>query len=55
VAEGIEHHEQLERLLRLGCELGQGFYFARPMDATALEALLERKAPLPHVPAATSG
>ena len=41
VAEGIELVEQWETLRDLGCRLGQGFYFARPMDADAtLEHLL---------------
>ena len=40
VAEGVERREQYERLLALGCELGQGFLFARPMEAAALDALL---------------
>ncbi len=31
VAEGIETPEQLEVLADLGCDLGQGFLFARPM------------------------
>ena len=31
VAEGIEHLEQSATLRRLGCDTGQGFYFARPM------------------------
>jgi diguanylate cyclase (GGDEF)-like protein/PAS domain S-box-containing protein len=31
VAEGIEYPEQSETLGQLGCELGQGFYFAKPM------------------------
>ena len=31
VAEGIERAEQVERLLELSCELGQGYYFAKPM------------------------
>ena len=35
VAEGIELAEQWQTLRDLGCELGQGFYFARPMDADA--------------------
>ena len=37
VAEGIEMPEQWDALRDLGCALGQGFYFARPMtvDATA--------------------
>jgi diguanylate cyclase (GGDEF)-like protein/PAS domain S-box-containing protein len=33
VAEGIEFPEQWTTLRDLGCGLGQGFYFARPMDA----------------------
>jgi diguanylate cyclase (GGDEF)-like protein/PAS domain S-box-containing protein len=35
VAEGIEYPEQWTTLRDLGCGLGQGFYFARPMDADA--------------------
>jgi diguanylate cyclase (GGDEF)-like protein/PAS domain S-box-containing protein len=35
VAEGIEFPEQWETLRGLGCELGQGFYFARPMESSA--------------------
>jgi diguanylate cyclase (GGDEF)-like protein/PAS domain S-box-containing protein len=33
VAEGIESEAQREHLLALGCELGQGYLFARPLDA----------------------
>ena len=32
VAEGIEHAEQRDRLVQMGCELGQGFYFAYPTE-----------------------
>ena len=32
VAEGIEDAEQLNILRALGCDAGQGFYFARPLD-----------------------
>jgi EAL domain-containing protein (putative c-di-GMP-specific phosphodiesterase class I) len=35
VAEGIEQPEQWNTLRDLGCDLGQGFYFARPMNADA--------------------
>ncbi|KXO09867.1 EAL domain-containing protein [Marinobacter excellens] len=31
VAEGIENAETHIRLIELGCDLGQGFYYARPM------------------------
>ncbi|PYB77051.1 MULTISPECIES: putative bifunctional diguanylate cyclase/phosphodiesterase [Rhizobium] len=40
VAEGIEELSQAEQLLALDCKAGQGYYFARPMDRTAVEALL---------------
>jgi EAL domain-containing protein (putative c-di-GMP-specific phosphodiesterase class I) len=36
VAEGIETPQQVSRLVGLGCRLGQGFHFARPMPADAL-------------------
>ena len=40
VAEGIEHHEQWMTLRDLGCELGQGYYFSRPMPAEAATEFL---------------
>jgi EAL domain-containing protein (putative c-di-GMP-specific phosphodiesterase class I) len=43
VAEGIERADQLERLLELNCDLGQGFYFARPLPSHELVALLEER------------
>jgi diguanylate cyclase (GGDEF)-like protein/PAS domain S-box-containing protein len=36
VAEGIEEQVELEGLLELGCELGQGHHFGRPADADTL-------------------
>ena len=36
IAEGVETAEQGEALLRLGCELAQGFCIARPMPAAEL-------------------
>lgn len=38
VAEGIETEQQREHLMMLGCELGQGYLFAKPMPADELEA-----------------
>lgn len=35
IAEGIETPRQLERLLELGCEFGQGYYFSQPMEPQA--------------------
>ena len=43
VAEGIETVEQLTLLKELGCALGQGFLFARPMPAGEATDLLRRK------------
>ena len=40
LAEGIEDARQLERLRAEGCESGQGFFLAKPMDAGAIDALL---------------
>jgi diguanylate cyclase (GGDEF)-like protein/PAS domain S-box-containing protein len=40
VAEGIERADQLEQLLRLSCDLGQGFYFARPLPSEGIDDLL---------------
>jgi diguanylate cyclase (GGDEF)-like protein len=42
VAEGIERPEQRERLLELGCELGQGHLLSEPLDAAEADALLLR-------------
>ncbi|WKE65607.1 EAL domain-containing protein [Gallaecimonas kandeliae] len=40
VAEGIETQEQLQCLVALGCDEGQGYHFARPLPAPELEAWL---------------
>ena len=41
LAEGIEMAEQRAGLVALGCELGQGYYFARPLPAGAIDAILK--------------
>ena len=38
VAEGIERLDQLEKLQQLGCELGQGYLFMKPLAAAAIES-----------------
>ncbi|MFT3996184.1 MAG: EAL domain-containing protein [Asticcacaulis sp.] len=38
VAEGIETLETLSLLSRMGCDIGQGYYIARPMDSKAFLA-----------------
>jgi EAL domain-containing protein (putative c-di-GMP-specific phosphodiesterase class I) len=44
VAEGIEHETQRAQLRLLGCELGQGYLFARPLTPEALRARLAEEA-----------
>ncbi|WJH34656.1 EAL domain-containing protein [Paenibacillus sp. CC-CFT747] len=36
VAEGVETSEQLQLLKRMGCDTAQGYYFSRPLTASAL-------------------
>jgi diguanylate cyclase (GGDEF)-like protein/PAS domain S-box-containing protein len=51
VAEGIEEPSELEGLLTLGCELGQGRHFGAAQPAADLEAALHL---VPHLPGAAS-
>jgi EAL domain-containing protein (putative c-di-GMP-specific phosphodiesterase class I) len=44
IAEGIEGYQQAEILRRLGCAVGQGFLFARPMTAEQCCELLSDNA-----------
>lgn len=41
VAEGIETAQQLRKLRELGCVLGQGYLFARPLEASLAEDFLQ--------------
>lgn len=43
VAEGIERADQLDRLLALECDMGQGYYFARPLFAGDIDTLLSER------------
>jgi EAL domain-containing protein (putative c-di-GMP-specific phosphodiesterase class I) len=42
-AEGIETNEQLRELEALGCDIGQGFYFARPQPGDVVGALVRHR------------
>jgi len=48
VAEGIERADQLERLLDLHCDLGQGFYFSKPLPMEGVDELLAARTALAH-------
>ncbi len=42
VAEGVETEEQLAFLRARGCDVMQGYYFSKPLDAAALTELLKK-------------
>lgn len=41
VAEGVETSEQLFQLREMGCDLAQGYYFAKPLTSEEMASLLE--------------
>jgi PAS domain S-box-containing protein len=43
VGEGIEEKEHADLLFSLGCDLGQGWWYGRPMPATELAAILAKE------------
>jgi EAL domain-containing protein (putative c-di-GMP-specific phosphodiesterase class I) len=43
IAEGIETLEQAEKLIEFDCNLGQGYYYARPVNTEKTEELLEQE------------
>ena len=46
VGEGIETAEQAAALTALRCDLGQGFHFARPLEAEEISRRLAAAAPV---------
>jgi EAL domain-containing protein (putative c-di-GMP-specific phosphodiesterase class I) len=46
VAEGIETAEESRHVHNLGCEIGQGYYFARPLPTVEADAFLRQHGPL---------
>ena len=49
VAEGIERAEQTALLKQMGCELGQGYLFSKPVDAESTEQLLRSQSLIARV------
>jgi diguanylate cyclase (GGDEF)-like protein/PAS domain S-box-containing protein len=46
VAEGVETQAQADALKAFGCRHAQGYFFARPMTADAIDAFVERSEPV---------
>jgi diguanylate cyclase (GGDEF)-like protein/PAS domain S-box-containing protein len=49
VAEGVERVEQFERLLELGCDLAQGYFFAKPAAQDVVESQISGERHTPPV------
>jgi EAL domain-containing protein (putative c-di-GMP-specific phosphodiesterase class I) len=47
IAEGIETKEQLNRLIKLGCKMGQGNHIAKPMNSSSVEIFLGKLSSVP--------
>ena len=45
IVEGVEDEEQYELMKRAGCDVIQGYYFSRPVDAEHFDAFLMDKQP----------
>jgi EAL domain-containing protein (putative c-di-GMP-specific phosphodiesterase class I) len=50
LAEGVEDHDQVRELQREGCDLAQGFLFARPLAADVFERFLGERRGLAGAP-----
>ena len=45
VAEGIEEVDQNDLLASLGCEVGQGYWFSKPLDVVTFKEMLKKNKP----------
>ena len=41
IAEGVETREQGEMLLKLGCNVAQGYYYGKPVDYNAATEIIK--------------
>jgi diguanylate cyclase (GGDEF)-like protein len=55
VAEGVEELHQVDALRALSCESAQGFYFARPLTAAALDQLIAAHIVRSRIPSSPFG
>ena len=55
LAEGVETPAQLEALVRMVCQLGQGYHWARPMPADEARRWFEARMPTVHNGGGTIG
>jgi len=55
VAEGVETEEQAKILLQLGCEMGQGWLYGRPLTANRIPHLVAAAARTPSTSLSTHG
>jgi EAL domain-containing protein (putative c-di-GMP-specific phosphodiesterase class I) len=44
IAAGVENARQFERLLQLGCDFGQGFYFSQALESKTALQFMNREA-----------
>lgn len=49
IAEGVEHAEQEDYLRRENCHEGQGYYYSRPLPASALNVWIRNYQPTPDL------
>ena len=47
LAEGVERHEQVSKIVELGCNIFQGYYFAKPMEDHRFWEMLAQDPQLP--------
>ncbi|MDQ2955277.1 MAG: EAL domain-containing protein, partial [Pseudomonadota bacterium] len=52
VAEGVETAHESHKLQGMGCDVGQGYLFAKPMEMTKFISLLRRRMVTHPAPAA---